>query len=170
MIRWRGIYNDEKRTIRVDKIQRNSQPEPGNDSETKTEASQESPMMIRKAKGNKNRQVKTTRKTTVKNSGLASQTVRVSMKDDDDNSESDNSNESTSSKLEEASHRHNTSKVRSLLRKNNGRKKGSDGRNHGTNNKRGRARRGKKDVINRREAPRVISDPGKEIDVIGGVG
>ena len=93
------------------------------------------------------------------------------MKDDDDNSESDNSDGSTSSKSEDASHRHNTSKVRSLLRKKNGRENGSDGRNRETTHKckRGRARRGRKDVINRREAPRVIIDPGTDIDVIGGV-
>ena len=96
LIRWRGIYNDKKSMIRVDKLQRNSRPEPRNDSETKTEASQESSRPRRKAKGNKNRRVKTARKTTVKNSSFPSQTIRVSMKDDDD--ESDNSDESTSSK------------------------------------------------------------------------
>ena len=42
---------------------------------------------------------------------------------DDDKSESDHRDESTSSKSEEALHQ-NTSKVRSLLRKKNGRKTG----------------------------------------------
>ena len=92
------------------------------------------------------------------------------MKDDDDDSESDNSDNSTSSKSEEASHRHNTSKLRSLLRQNNDRKNGYDIRNHGTKRKRGRARRGRRDAINRRKAPRVIIEPVTEIDVIGGVG
>ena len=78
----------------------------------------------KKIKDNNNRQVKTSSKTTVKNSGLPNQTVRVSMKyDNEDNSESDHSNEYTSSKLEEVSHR-NTSKLRSLLGKKNGRKTG----------------------------------------------
>ena len=36
--------------------------------------------------------------------------------------------------------------------------------------KRGRARRGQNDVINSRVSPRMIVDPGTEIDVIGGVG
>ena len=60
--------------------------------------------------------------------------------------------------------------MRSLLRKKNGRKNGSDGKDHGTKRKRGRARQGRKDVINSREAPRMIIDPGTKIDVIGGVG
>ena len=63
------------------------------------------------------------RKTTVKNSGLANQTVRVSMKDEDNDSESKHSDKSTSSKSEEASQR-NTSKVRLLTHKKNGGKKG----------------------------------------------
>ena len=41
--RWRGIYNDKKRTIRIDELQRNSRNESGNDSDAETEASQESP-------------------------------------------------------------------------------------------------------------------------------
>ena len=60
---------------------------------------------------------------TVKNSGLANQTVRVSMKYEDKDSESNHSNESTSSKSEEAS-KQNTSKVRLLTRKKNGWKMG----------------------------------------------
>ena len=63
LIQWQGIYNNKKRKIRVDELQRNSQPEPGNDSETETEASQESPRPRRKAKGNRNRRVKTAKKT-----------------------------------------------------------------------------------------------------------
>ena len=54
--------------------------------------------------------MKTARKTTVKNSGLENQTVRVSMKDEDDDSKSDHSDESTFFKSEEASQQ-NTSKV-----------------------------------------------------------
>ena len=136
LIRWQGVYNDKNRTIRDDELQRNSRPEPGNNSETETEASQDSTSPRRKYKGNKNRQVRTAIKTTVKNLGLASQTVRVSMKDDDDDSsKSDDSDESTSSKLEEASHQHTTSKVGSLLRKKNRRQNGLDGRDHGTTRK-----------------------------------
>ena len=45
------------------------------------------------------------------------------MKDEDEDSKSNHSGESTSSKSEEASQR-NTSKVRSLTRKKNGRKTG----------------------------------------------
>ena len=168
LIRWRVIYNDEKRAIRIDELQRNSRHEYRNNSYAKTEASQESPMPKRRLKDNINIRVKTARKTTVKNSGLANQTVRVSMKDEDDDSESDHSDESTSSKSEEASQR-NTSKVRSLTRKKNGRKNGSNGRDHGTKRKCGQARRGTNDVINSHVAPRMIIDPGTEIDVIGGV-
>ena len=62
LIRWRGIYNDKKRTIRVEELQRNSRPEPRNDSETETEASHESPRPRRKFKVNKNRRGKTTNK------------------------------------------------------------------------------------------------------------
>ena len=65
----------------------NSRNESGNDSNAETEASQESPRPRRKVKENHNRRVNTTRKTTVKNSGLANQTVRVSMKDEDNESE-----------------------------------------------------------------------------------
>ena len=39
LIRWRGIYNDKKRTIRIDEHQRNSRNESGNDSDAETEAS-----------------------------------------------------------------------------------------------------------------------------------
>ena len=59
----------------------------------------------------------------MKNSGLENQTVRVSMKDEDDDSESEHSDKYTSSKSEEAS-QINTSKARSLTRKNNGGKTG----------------------------------------------
>ena len=75
-------------------------------------------------------------KTTLKSSGLANQTVRVSMKDEDDDSESDRSDKSTSSKSEEALQQ-NTSKVRSLTRKKNGEKKGPNGRDHRTKRKSG---------------------------------
>ena len=91
------------------------------------------------------------------------------MKDEDDNSESKHSDKSTSSKSEEASQR-NTSKARSLTRKKNGGRNGSNGRDHGTKLKRGQARQGRSDMINSRVAPRMIIDPGTEIDVIGGVG
>ena len=87
------------------------------------EASQESPRTRRKDKENHNRRVNTVRETTVKNSGLANQTVRVSMKDEDNKNEFEHSDKSTSSKSEEASQR-NTSKVRSLTRKKNGGKTG----------------------------------------------
>ena len=50
LIRWKGIYNDKKRTIRVNELQRNSRHESGNDSDAKTEASQESPRPRRKLK------------------------------------------------------------------------------------------------------------------------
>ena len=80
-------------------------------------------MPRRKVKDNDNRRVKTARKTTVKNSGLVNQTVRVSMKDEDHDSKSDHSDESISSNSEEASQR-NTSKVRSLTCKKNGGKTG----------------------------------------------
>ena len=78
--------------MRVDELQRNSVHESGNDSDAKTEASQELPRPRRKVKDSNNRRVKTARKTIVKNSGLANQTVRVSMKDEDDDSKSDHSN------------------------------------------------------------------------------
>ena len=91
------------------------------------------------------------------------------MKDEDDDSDSDHSDESTSSKSEEALQQ-NTSKLRSLTRKKNGGGNGSNGREHVTKRKCGRARRGQNDVINSRVAPRMIIDPGTEIDVIGGVG
>ena len=123
LIRCRVIYNNKKRTIRIDELQRNSRNESGNDSDAETEALQESPRPRRKVKKNNNRQVKTARKTTVKNSGLENQTVRVSMKDEDNESESKHSDESTSSKSEEALQR-NTSKARLLARKKNGRKTG----------------------------------------------
>ena len=67
LIRLRGIYNDKKRMIRVDELQRNSRHESGNDSDAKTEASQESPRPRIKVKDNNNRRVKTARKTTVRN-------------------------------------------------------------------------------------------------------
>ena len=67
--------------------------------------------------------MKTARKTTVKNSSLENQTVRVSMKDEDNEYEFEHSDKSTSSKSEEASQR-NTSKVRSLTSKKNGGKMG----------------------------------------------
>ena len=118
-----GDLQRQKRTIRVDELQRNSGHESGNDSDAETEASQESPRPRRKVNDNNNRRVKTARKTTVKNSGLANQTVRVSMKDEDDDSESKHSDGSTSSKSEKASQR-NTSKARSLTHKKNGRKTG----------------------------------------------
>ena len=132
------------------------------------EASQELTRPRRKAKGNKNRRLRTERKTTVKNLGLASQTVRVSMKDVDNDFECNDSDESTSSKSEETSYQHTASIVRSLLGKKNRRKDGPDGIYHGTKRKRGRARRRRKDVINSSEAPRMIVDPGTEIDVIRG--
>ena len=69
LIRWRGIYNDKKRMIRVNELQRNSRHKSGNESYAETEASQESPRPIRKVKEDNNRRVKTARKTTVKNSG-----------------------------------------------------------------------------------------------------
>ena len=116
-----GNIQRQKKTIRVDEIQRNSIHEYGNGSDAEIEASQDSPWPRRKVKDNNNRRVKMKRKMTVKNSGLANQTVRVSMKDDDNDSETDNSDKSTSSKSEEASKR-NTSKVQSLTRKKNGRK------------------------------------------------
>ena len=122
LIRWRGIYNDKKRTIRVDELQRNSRHESGNGSDSETESSQDSPRPRRKVKDNNNRRVKTARKTTVKSSSLANQTFRVSMKDEDDDFDSNHSDKSTSSKSEETSQR-NTSKVRSLTRKNNGGKR-----------------------------------------------
>ena len=86
-IRWRVIYNDKKRTIRIDELQRNSRNESGNDSDAGTEALQESPRPRRKVKENHNRRVNTARKSTVKNSGLENQTVRVFMVDEDDDSE-----------------------------------------------------------------------------------
>ena len=61
-----GIYNDKKRTIRVDEIQRNCRHEYGNDSDAETEASQESTRPRSKFKDNNNRRVKTARKMTVK--------------------------------------------------------------------------------------------------------
>ena len=131
LIQWRGIYNDKKKTIRVDELRRNPRHESGNESDAETEASQESPRPRRKVKDNNNRRVKTARKMTVKNSGLANQTVRVSMKDKDNDSKSDHSDKSTSSKSEEASQQ-NTSKLRSLTRKKNGGENGSNGRDHGT--------------------------------------
>ena len=39
-IQWRGIYNDKKRTIRIDNLQRNSRHESENDSGAETEALQ----------------------------------------------------------------------------------------------------------------------------------
>ena len=105
----------------------------------------------------------------MKKSSLENQTVRVSIKDEDDDSDSKHSNKFTSSKSEEASQR-NSSKARSLTRKKNGGKNGSNRRDHGTKRKRRRARRGRNNVINSRVAPRMIIDPGTEIDVIGGVG
>ena len=86
------------------------------------------------------------------------------MKDEDDDSKSHQIDESTSSKSEEASQR-NTSKARSLTCKKNGGKNGYNGRDHGTKRKRGQSRRGRSDVINLRVAPRMIIDPGTEIDV-----
>ena len=91
------------------------------------------------------------------------------MKDEDDDSESEHSDKSNYSKSEEASQR-KTSKARSLTRKKNGGKNGSNKRDHGTKRKRGQARRGRSDVINSRVAPRMIIDPGEDIDVIGGFG
>ena len=76
LFQWR-----QKRTISIDELQRNSRNEYGNNSDAETEASQESPRPRRKVKENQNRRVYTARKMTVKNSGLANQTVRVSMKD-----------------------------------------------------------------------------------------
>ena len=67
LIRWRGFYNDKKRTIRIDELQRNSRNESVNDSDAETEASQESPRLRRKVKENNNTQVKTAWKTAVKN-------------------------------------------------------------------------------------------------------
>ena len=113
--------------------------------------------------------MKTARKTTVKNSGLTNQTVRVSMKDEDDDSNSKHSDKSTPSKSEEASQR-KKSKVRLLTRKKNGGKNWSKGRDHGKKRKCRRARRGRSDVINSRVAPRMIINPGTDIDFIGGVG
>ena len=49
-------------------------------------------------------------------------------------------------------------------------KNGSNRRDHGTKRKHGQARQGQNDVINSRVAPRMIINPGTEIDVIGGVG
>ena len=60
-IQWRGIYTDEKRTIRVDELQRNSKHNSGNGSDAETEASQESPRPRRKVRENNNRRVKTAR-------------------------------------------------------------------------------------------------------------
>ena len=82
-----GDLQRKKRTIGIDELQRNSRNESGKDSDAETEASQESPRLRRKVKENHNRRVNTARKTTVKNSGLANQTVRVYMKDEYDNSE-----------------------------------------------------------------------------------
>ena len=62
LIRWRGINNDEKRTIRIDELQRNSRNESENDSDAETEASQESPRPRRNVKENNNRRVNTARK------------------------------------------------------------------------------------------------------------
>ena len=59
----------------------------------------------------------------MKNSGLANQPVRVSMKVDDDDSKSEHSDKYTSSKSEEAS-QINTSKARSLTRKKTAEKTG----------------------------------------------
>ena len=81
-----GNIQRKKRTIRVDELQRNSRHESGNGSDAETESSQESPRPRIKVRDNNNRRVKTARKTTVKNSALANQTVRVSMKDEDDDS------------------------------------------------------------------------------------
>ena len=67
LIRWRGIYNNDKRTIRVDELKRNLRQESGNESDDKTKESQESPRPRRKVKENNNRRVKTASKTTVKN-------------------------------------------------------------------------------------------------------
>ena len=159
-----GNVQRQKRTIRIDELQRNSRKESGNGSDAETEASQESPRPRRKVKENHNRRVNTARKTTVNNSGLSNQTVRVSMKDKDGDSKTWQSDKSTSSKSEEASQR-NTSKARSLTCKKNGGKNGSNGRDHGTKRKRGQSRRGRSDVINLRVAPRMIIDPGTEIDV-----
>ena len=39
LIRWRGVYNDKKRTIRVDELQSNFRHESGNNSDAETEAS-----------------------------------------------------------------------------------------------------------------------------------
>ena len=155
--------------IRIDELHRNSKNEYENDSDAKTEVPKESPRSRRKVKENNNRRVKTARKTTLKNTGLANQTVRVSMKDEDNDSKSKHSDKLTSSKSEEASQR-NTSKLRSLTRKKNNRKKGFNQRDHGTKRNFGRARRGRSDVINSRVAPRMIIDPGTKIDVIGWVG
>ena len=81
-----GNVQRQKRTIRIDELQRNSRNEYGNDSDAETEVSQESPRPRRKVKENHNRRVNTARKTTVNNSGLSNQTVRVSMKDKDGDS------------------------------------------------------------------------------------
>ena len=54
-------------------------------------------------------------------------------------------------------------------RKNGGKNKSNE-RDHGTKRKRGRARWGQSDGINSLVAPRMIIDPGTDIDVIGGVG
>ena len=87
-----GIYNDKKRTIRSDELQRNPRNKSGNDTDAETEASQESPRPRIKVKENNNRRVKTARKTNVENPGLANQTVRFSMKDEDNDSKSKHSN------------------------------------------------------------------------------
>ena len=55
LIRWRRIYNYEKRTIRVDELQRNSRPESGSDSDAEAEASKKSQRLRRKVKENNNR-------------------------------------------------------------------------------------------------------------------
>ena len=113
LIRWQGIFNNEKRTIRINELQRISKPKSGNNSETKTDISQD-PLKPRQKPAinqNKNIQIKTVRKTSVKNSGMASQTIGVSMKDEDDGSKTDESNGSISSKEEDAPPQDNTSRI-----------------------------------------------------------
>ena len=119
LIRWRGIYNDERRTIKFDELQRNLKSESGNDDdkEVETDASQETAKSKRRPASNKNRRVKTVRKTAVRSSGLEAQTIRVSMKDLDDDTDSDDSNGSISSGDDGDPPQDNTVKVRALLRK-----------------------------------------------------
>jgi hypothetical protein len=156
LLKWRSIYNSEKRQIRTDELTGTAKNagtnSNGSDKNRNTQSSGG-----KDPKKNRGSHVKKARRTATGESGLKSNTATVGFKDDSDaDDSSDASDESDDSKESPAKSRNGSSKS-----KKKGKKSSAKRKRHNPVARRGYATS---------EKPKGIIDPGTDFEVIGGVG